>query len=207
VILAERTLYLPSLAVSLAIPAFVPAFRALTGTGQKFMLGVAAALVLAGAIRTWTRNPAWRSTDIVFETLARENPESYRGIWYTAATEMERGNVALALKLYGQAFELMPNEQQLGSTYAFELLSHGYAAGAERVVRQIFNSGYLFNHQVLIESLIRLGKYEEAEGELKIARGYFSRDSVLEKLEVLLLERRAAATDTVRGRGGGASLE
>jgi hypothetical protein len=198
VMLAERTLYLPSVAVAFAVPAIHPWYRGLGLAERRTLIGVAAGILLFGAVRTWTRNPAWGSTRAVFATLARERPESYRGIWFAADMEIQRGNAADGLAMYRHAFELMPHAQQLGSTYAYELLRHGRPAEAEGVVRTIFNPGFLPNHTVLIESLIALRRYEEAEKELSIAKRYLPRAQELKTLERHLAERRAITDKTRR---------
>jgi hypothetical protein len=194
VLLAERTLYLPSIALALAIPALVPWYRGLRVSEQRVLAAIACVVVLLGGVRTWTRNPAWRSTEAVFATLGREHPESYRGMWYNADMEVQRGNVTRGLALYQHAFGLVPHNQQLGSTYAYELLRHGRPADAERVVRSVFNPGFLSNHAVLIESLIRLGRFDEAEKEIVVATRFAPHSPVVAALRMFLAERRSVSS-------------
>jgi hypothetical protein len=86
----------------------------------------------------------------------------------------------------------MPHDQQLGSTYANELVRHGQPAEAERVVRLVFRAGVLANHMVLVQSLILLGKYDEAARELDVADRYFPGAPVLLTLRRLLTQLRAS---------------
>jgi tetratricopeptide (TPR) repeat protein len=192
VLLAERTLYVPSVAVAFAIPALEPWYRQLRLPARRLAIGLAAVLVCLGAARTWMRNPAWASTKAFYETLVREHPESYRSMWYAADMEMRQGNVDRSLEMYGGAFALMPHDQQLGSTYANELVRHGQPAEAERVVRSVFRTGVQANHMVLVQSLILLGKYDEAARELDIADGYFPGAPVFQTLRRLLAQVRSA---------------
>jgi hypothetical protein len=69
VIVAERTLYLSSVGAVLLIAA---AAVALSQTRyQAFLIPAAAALLIAGGVRTWTRNPVWRSNrDLLISTVA-----------------------------------------------------------------------------------------------------------------------------------------
>jgi protein O-mannosyl-transferase len=192
ILLAERTLYLPSVAMAFAIPALEPWYRDVRLPVRRLAIGLAAGLVCLGAVRTWTRNPAWASTTAVYETLVREHPESYRSIWFTADREMRESHVERSLALYGDAFALMPHDQQLGSTYANELVRHGQPAEAERVVRSVFRAGVLANHMVLVQSLILLGRYDEAAKELDIADRYVPGAPVLLTLRRLLAQLRSA---------------
>jgi hypothetical protein len=192
ILLAERTLYLPSVAAALAIPALVPWYRGWRRPVQRLAIGLAAALVCLGAVRAWMRNPAWASTRAVYETLVREHPESYRAMWYTADMEMRQGHTERSLALYRDAFALMPHDQQLGSAYSYELVRHEHAAEAERVVRGVFHAGVLANHMVLVQSLILQGRYTEAAAELDVADQYFPGAPVLVTLRRLLGQLRGA---------------
>jgi protein O-mannosyl-transferase len=73
VLLAERTLYLPSIGLALALGAALarhPADRV------RLVLGV---LVLAGAIRSAVRVPVWRDDVSVTLSMLEDSPQSYRG--------------------------------------------------------------------------------------------------------------------------------
>ena len=73
VLMAERTLYLPSVGVALALGA---AFARLPVDRVRFVLGV---LVLAGAIRSAVRVPVWRDDVSVTVSILEDSPKSYRG--------------------------------------------------------------------------------------------------------------------------------
>src|SRR5690606_40346104 len=76
VVVAERILYLPSLAVSIAA-AYAWVALEQNGTRRARQLAAAAAaavLVLFGG-RAVLRNPEWKSTDTIFAALLRDHPE------------------------------------------------------------------------------------------------------------------------------------
>jgi protein O-mannosyl-transferase len=99
VLMAERTLYTPSIALSFAVGGAVAAARALSPARRR---AVAAVLCLAVALlgaRTWIRNPDWASTEAVGAALARDWPQAYRTHWlraaeFTAAGRMQEAEVA-----------------------------------------------------------------------------------------------------------------
>jgi tetratricopeptide (TPR) repeat protein len=107
-ILAERTLYLPS--VGLALGAAGVAQR-VGWMGMPLRSWATAALVLVVGgllVRTVLRNPAWESTYAVLETLNREHPESHlaflnRGVGLDLA-----GDTAAAEPEFAMAVRLAP---------------------------------------------------------------------------------------------------
>ena len=73
VLMAERTLYLPSVGVALALGA------ALSRLPSDRLRPVLAVLVLAGAIRSAVRVPVWRDDVSVTVSILEDSPKSYRG--------------------------------------------------------------------------------------------------------------------------------
>lgn len=125
VLLAERTLYLPSVGLALGVAGAWrwvtserPAWRPVAG-------GVLALAVVLGGLRTWVRNPTWRSTDAVMATLAADHPESFRVQWMLAGELQARGRTAEALERYRRAADLLPGHYQLRLQYARALLDAG----------------------------------------------------------------------------------
>lgn len=73
ILVAERTLYLPSVGLVIALGAWLSRIPA----RQRYLL--LAVLVLAGAIRTVARVPAWRSEARLTLSILEDSPESYFG--------------------------------------------------------------------------------------------------------------------------------
>jgi hypothetical protein len=73
VLLAERTLYLPSVGLALAAGATLARLPA-----QRLRI-VLALLVLAGGIRSALRTPVWRDDFAVTQSILDDSPNSYRG--------------------------------------------------------------------------------------------------------------------------------
>ncbi|HYH78454.1 MAG TPA: tetratricopeptide repeat protein [Longimicrobium sp.] len=97
VMLAERTLYLPSVAVAFLAPPIVAAAMREAGDLRRITLGAAAVLLALAAARTWMRTPVWRSSSAVFDSLVEEHAEVWRVDWRAAEmlTEAGRGDDAL----------------------------------------------------------------------------------------------------------------
>jgi Flp pilus assembly protein TadD len=164
VILAERTLYLPSVGVSLVLAAAVAAFG---GTAERRLRRLAGALAATAGValvaRTVTRIPAWLDSFTVVNTLAMERPESYVALQHRAAGLARVGELAEAAQVYEAALALVPHHYglrvELGALYArlrqeeraTELLRRAIAQDPEQPTA----------YRLLAEQLVRLGRAEE----------------------------------------------
>jgi len=97
ILLAERTLLLPSVGVTLAAGAgAVAAWRRLGAGGPALRWAAAGGLgllLLMGAVRSAARQPAWRDTASVVKQLVRDAPLNYRGwLMYGAHLRTEGRN-------------------------------------------------------------------------------------------------------------------
>jgi protein O-mannosyl-transferase len=111
VLVAERTLYTPSVTA-----AFVAA-AAGGGAGVGVREERAAVLVAFGA-RTWTRNPDWASTDAVIIAMQRDRPEAYRPYWARASILTFTGDHAQADAYWRLAYHLWPRDATMLVEYA-----------------------------------------------------------------------------------------
>lgn len=114
VLIAERTLYLPSLTAALcAAYAWQATSRSTTQRARH--AAIAAAMIgfpLLG-IRTIVRNPDWRDTRAVMDALLRDHPESYRAQWSAAAYALQAGDTVGSAEYWELAYRLWPRDSQL----------------------------------------------------------------------------------------------
>ncbi len=78
VVLAERTLYLPSVGLAAASGWF---FVRLARDHKRLAWVSFSVVVFAGGVRTWLRNPSWFDNVSVFVTLIGDYPHSGRSQW------------------------------------------------------------------------------------------------------------------------------
>ncbi len=172
ILLAERTLYLPSVGAAFALAGVVTLVPASAPARERWFLGTVGVLAgLALFIRTVDRNPTWMSSYVVFDTLAREHPESYLSFRARANGLRRVGRPEEAAKEYEMALRLAPHHYALkvevadfyGRQREFdragELLR---SAIAERPTEPTA-------YQVLAEQLIRRGRAHD--GFLVAMRG------------------------------------
>ena len=98
VLLAERSMYLPSVGAVLAL-AWVGAW--VVARSRYVGNGLVAVLVTLGCVRTLTRVPVWRSEDTFFRGLIADAPGSYRSAWVASALAYAEGR-----RLEGEALAL-----------------------------------------------------------------------------------------------------
>lgn len=165
VLVAERTLYLPSFAVS-ALLAF--SWRAAAPRAsrpmRRFALLLLVALLTAGAWRTWQRNPAWKSTPAVWNALYRDSPESYRAQWIQASLFLASGDIQRAREHYELAYRIYPRDSYFLADYASFLMRGGNYRVAVPMIERA-DAETLFSAEtatLLAFAYNAVGRYEEA---------------------------------------------
>lgn len=131
VLLAERTLYLPSVgaaAVAGWLVARVWRERRLIGSGL-----LAGILVFMGW-RTWDRNPTWRDNVTVFGTLIEDYPHSGRSQWVLGDLFFQRGNPRQGMVSYRAAINILGTHYQLVTEISKKLIAEKYYDAAERLL-------------------------------------------------------------------------
>jgi len=132
--IAERTLYLPSVGISLLAVGLgqhavgflresPPRPRAMIRAGAATL--AATLLVILGGARTWTRNATWHDTEAVFMTLAQEHPEAFRAQWWMGMRLIDAGEPTQGLEWLKQAVDINPNELRLQLDFVRGLLLAG----------------------------------------------------------------------------------
>ena len=112
VVVAERTLYTPSVAV-----AFIAGFiwMWIERNRRYLKAGYAAVALVIGLMsyRTIIRNPEWRSTIALLNSVVRDHPESYHTAWLLADQYWRRGDIPRSRYYWEAAMLLWPRDSQL----------------------------------------------------------------------------------------------
>jgi hypothetical protein len=136
VLVAERTLYVPSVALSLALAAAAPLLprHAVARPAPRLALAAIVGLLLGlCAARTLIRIPDWRTTNTIFFALLQDRPDSFRAIWHAARIADSRGAAGTAMRLYADAIRLWPYRPRL----LREAVLHAAANGRSDWSRQL----------------------------------------------------------------------
>lgn len=131
VLLAERTLYLPS--VGLAAAAGWLVVRLARDRPRGAWVGlVLVVLLMAG--RTWERNPTWRSTPTVFAKLIEDYPHSGRSQWVLGDLFFQQGRPSQGLVSYRAAIDILGPHYQLITEISKKLMAAEYFRAAEHLL-------------------------------------------------------------------------
>ena len=170
VLVAERTLYLPSVAVC-ALVAY--GWRSAARSGKPWLqkalpVGLLAVLVVFGA-RTWIRNPDWKDTLAVLNAFVRDHPHSYRAQWALAASYRAQGDVAAAQAHYRLATSIYDRDSKLLTEYAELLLGRARFDEAIPLLERAYTAHPNASHTavLLAHAYLVAGRFADA---LSVAR-------------------------------------
>lgn len=126
VLLAERVLYLPSVAICLAAAAIVDRVRITSPLrARRFATAGTAALFVAFSAKSAQRNPDWKDTPAVWDALVRDHPESYRSQWVNGFRMRQQGALDLARQYFEVAYRIWPDDAQLLNALAGVWIEQG----------------------------------------------------------------------------------
>jgi len=165
VLVAERTLYLPSVMVSYLVAGAWQAVAA-EGTRRARQLGAAAvaAVLVLFAARTIIRNPEWEDTDSIFDALYRDHPESYRAQLQLAVAKMQQGDTVGSQEHWELAYRLWPRDPGLLVQYG---LANYVWKRYDRAIELFeeadsIHPGYAEAKPFLGMSYVHTGRFEDA---------------------------------------------
>lgn len=130
ILLAERTLYLPSVALALLFGWLVQRAAATTFRPVHVGVGVVVIVTLMGA-RSVARNGTWRDDETLVQNLIDEHPESGRAQWLLGDRFANRGDASGAGRAYAQALSTLHGGYQVRVGAAARLDGMGRARVAE----------------------------------------------------------------------------
>ncbi|NJD18669.1 MAG: hypothetical protein FIA95_05215 [Gemmatimonadetes bacterium] len=131
VLLAERTLYLPS--VGFVAAAGWVVVRLARERRRLAWGGLALAVALMGW-RTWERNPTWKDNVTVFGTLIEDYPHSGRSQWVLGDLFFQKNLPEQGLVSYRAAINILGPHYQLITEISKKLIAAEYYDAAERLL-------------------------------------------------------------------------
>jgi tetratricopeptide (TPR) repeat protein len=184
IIIAERTLFLPSLGAMLAIGALAvwcaKAIRDLHSTGLIRNVRIAAAafvlgIVVAGTVRSAGRTPVWRDNEHLFRQAVIDAPDSYRAHYMLGVWMFETGRKREGEHSYRHAIALFPYDPAMSYNMALQYQNAGMYEAAIPLYKWTF----------AIAPNVR-----EGEGRANLAMCYANIDKPVEAREQALLAMR-----------------
>lgn len=133
VLVAERTLYLPSVALSVAAAAAATLVLRQRALPRRPLVIGGLAILAALAARSVVRAPEWESTTRIFAAQLRDRPDSFRAHWYLGRVARAENDVVTALAHFERAMTLWPYRDGLILETASTYVLAGRQADAARV--------------------------------------------------------------------------
>jgi tetratricopeptide (TPR) repeat protein len=164
VLLAERTLYLPSVGLSLAAAGLTARVQGARIQVQRWALTLSIGVLFLFFYRTVIRNPSWFSTYVVLETLNQEHPESHLAFLNRGAGLDRVGEIQSAREEYTMALRLAPRRYGTLTEVAGFYGRTGRWSEAEALLRQAIEiaPGRDDAYRLLAAQLLRQRRGREA---------------------------------------------
>jgi hypothetical protein len=192
VLVAERTLYLPSFAISVLVAAVAVAVAS-APRFRRIAVASFAVVVLLFGIRTALRAPVWDSTDRVMVALVQDRPDAFRGRWHLARMARNNGRSIEAMNEYDAAIAIWPHRQSLVLEATAFAAEQGRAARAFELARLAAEQ---WPADVAVQRVLA-GTALDA-GEFGVARTAIHAGLALDPADDMLL-RMAAFVDSAGG--------
>lgn len=171
--IAERTLYLPSVGLTVLL---VGVFSAIPtkrpSRPHPAHIALISALVLAG-VHSARHSLIWKNDEALFADLVERHPESFRAQWWVGGRMVDAGQVEDGLVWLASAFELNANSVLLRLDYVRALLLTDRSVEAEALVRPIAPFLHPSQAVFLAQSLIFQDRTSEAIDAVRTGLEYF----------------------------------
>jgi tetratricopeptide (TPR) repeat protein len=131
VMLAERTMYVPSIGFA-ALVGWL--FTRLARERRRLAWVSVAVVVALMGLRTWRRNPTWRDNLTVFGQLIADYPYSGRSQWVLGDLFFQQGRPSQGLVSYRAAINILGPQYQLITEISKKLITAKYYQASERLL-------------------------------------------------------------------------
>jgi hypothetical protein len=162
ILLAERTLFLPSIGVMLALGAGADWLRG--PAASRALVLACAALVVAGAVRSLSRYRVWHDDHVLSIASVHDAPRSWRAQRAYGETLFDLGAPAQAIAAYRAAIAVAPEPWFLRNSLSQRLREMGDEAGALQELERSLAArpGQKQATAELVAVLLGVGQYDEA---------------------------------------------
>ena len=208
IVLAERTLFLPSVGAMLIVGALAVVAAEQVTARERYVRGltVAAAvacglLIAAGIVRSTRRSRIWHDNGTLFHRAVIDSPLAYRAHYMLGAWDFEQKRKREGEAEYKKALALFPYDPFLAFNLAEQYRLTGLCEPAIPLYRfaHAMDPGFPMGHTQLSTCLLEAGHFDEAKAEAlaAIQRGG----------QLRLLRRVIFLADSAKSADAGASGE
>jgi 4-amino-4-deoxy-L-arabinose transferase-like glycosyltransferase len=210
IVLAERTLFLPSVGAMLvaAAAAVIVAKRLNAREWQRAMrraaVGLCALFLAAGTIKSFNRTRIWRDNATLFHNAIAEAPLAYRAHFILGSYELDHGQVAAGEAEFRRGLALFPYDPSLSYALAERYRADGMCKPAIPLYKWTYeiDPQYSFGRGMYAWCLLSEARFDEAR-DMAFAsiRVGGSVPSMRRIIAVVDSVKAAAARGALRGAG------
>ncbi|HTR78534.1 MAG TPA: hypothetical protein VMH39_10500 [Gemmatimonadaceae bacterium] len=209
VLIAERTLFLPSIGVVLALATAVPYLESKLTTPVIRVAALVAVqcLVLAGAVRSAARTTVWRDNDTLFAREVVDAPLVYRTHYMLGGWEFTKDQLRAGESEFLIAMKLFPADPFIPYNLAYEYKKRGLFAPAVVMYQRALDIAPDFRDATagVAVCLASQGKFADARSPALRALGQGAGDAKVMRtiIEIAAAQRRAASAEAALDRQKG----
>jgi hypothetical protein len=207
VIIAERTLFLPSVGAMLALGAaavFVAGRAGRVRLSSRRIAALSLALVLGlGVVKSATRQRVWRTTDEFHRQVVEDAPRSYRAAYMHGMWHFENGRREEGERHVRRAIALFPYDASPYIDLADQYREAGFCVAARELYRGAIALGTPRERPRLglVACLLRDADFAEASREARVGVARGGREVEQFRRMAAIADSAAAATAKVRQSG------
>jgi hypothetical protein len=169
-LLAERTLFTPSVGVMIAVGASVPwLYKHLRIPPLRAAVAAAFVVVIAlGVRRSFTRSQVWKDNETLFTTAVVDAPNVYRAPYVLGALRFSEKKKIEGERYYMRAIQLYDRDPYVFMGMGQEYLNFGMYRPSIPQFRKVLeiDSTFVEARAALGMALTMVGRYDEAEVEV-----------------------------------------
>lgn len=167
ILLSERTLYIPTAGVLLALGVGIAWFDRRTPASAPIRMAAAAALgavLVLGVARSVNRQRAWRSRDEAFLTMHRDEPLSFRAHYAWGSILFEKGDLRGGEREWRMALRIFPRYHMIYQDLAHVYREHHLCPAAIPLYAKAIelSGGLVLNQMGLVACQLELARFREA---------------------------------------------
>lgn len=204
ILLAERTLFLPSVGIVLvgAVVAglIADAMRSRPRAQRVLAVGAGATLVVLAAAHSAERSAAWKDNFTLVMTLVTDAPLAARGQFWLGDELIRQGELAAGETALRRAMQLWPEYPAVPLALGITYHTHGQCAPAVELYRRalVLDSTNAAAHFGYAGCLLNLGRFQEAR--MASFRGAaVARASTAYRVVLYAADSALAANDSIQG--------
>lgn len=171
IVLAERTLFLPSVGAMLMLAAIAVVIQERIAQRpdrvllERLAVGTIAVILVAGAVRSGFRSRVWKDNATLFAQAVVDSPDSYRAHYMLGAYYYEQKQNRIGEIQYHRAMELFPYDPFLAFNMAEQYRKFGMCSAAVPLYRwsRGLRPDFPMGRSAFAECLLQLGQYAEAK--------------------------------------------